>query len=184
MTPTFADNDVVHEDPTGTDHAAFSFGLKKSLLNYMNGLGLEDPLTNWFDPDITGFKVPKTKVPSEFIVNALLEDEINANKPGTKIVWLGNTPVLDIFTKSKKGNHWEMASVRIESKKETVTIKVNKDQGIWLAGILSKLSVKNPTLYSRQEVKENYENEGLKDFELFWDNKPVNTLYKAGLLQL
>jgi hypothetical protein len=23
-----------------------------------------------------------------------------------------------------------------------------------------------------------------EDFELFWDNKPVNTLYKAGLLRL
>jgi len=183
-TPTFADNDVVHEDPTGTDHEAFSFGLKKSLLNYMNGLGLEDPLSNWFDPVLTGFKVPKTKIAPDYIVNALLKDEIQTSKPGSKIVWLGNTPAIDFFTKNKKGNQWEMASIRIESKKETVTIKVNKDQGIWMAGMLSKLSVKNATLYSRQEVKENYENEGLKDFELFWDNKPVNTLYKCGLLNL
>ena len=28
------------------------------------------------------------------------------------------------------------------------------------------------------------EKAGFDDFELFWDNKPVNTLYKAGLLQL
>jgi hypothetical protein len=34
-----------------------------------------------------------------------------------------------------------------------------------------------------QEVKEDYEAAGFEDFELFWDNKPVNTLYKAGLLQ-
>jgi hypothetical protein len=33
-------------------------------------------------------------------------------------------------------------------------------------------------------VKADYENAGLEDFELFWDNKPVTTLYKAGLLQL
>ena len=26
--------------------------------------------------------------------------------------------------------------------------------------------------------------EGLEDFELFWDNKPINTLYKFGLLEL
>ena len=32
--------------------------------------------------------------------------------------------------------------------------------------------------------KEDYEKSGLEDFELFWDNKPVNTLYKAGLLRL
>ncbi len=183
-TPTFADNDVVHEDPTGADHAAFSFGLKKSLLNYMNGLGLEDSVMNWFDHQTTGFKVPKTKVPPDFIVNALSEDEINNSKPGTKIVWLGNTPAIDFFTKSKKGNQWEMASITMESKKETLTIKVNREQGIWLMDILTKLSIKNAKLYTRQEVKENYENAGLADFELFWDNKPVNTLYKCGLLNL
>ena len=35
-----------------------------------------------------------------------------------------------------------------------------------------------------QEVKESYEASGLDDFELFWDNKPVNTLYKVGLLKI
>jgi hypothetical protein len=33
-------------------------------------------------------------------------------------------------------------------------------------------------------VKTDYEATGLDDFELFWDNKPVNTLYKLGLLHL
>jgi hypothetical protein len=33
-------------------------------------------------------------------------------------------------------------------------------------------------------VKESYEAAGLEDFELFWDNKPVTTLYKAGLLRI
>jgi len=42
----------------------------------------------------------------------------------------------------------------------------------------------NGKLYSLQEVKDDYEAAGLDNFELFWDNKPVNTLYKAGLLQL
>jgi hypothetical protein len=31
---------------------------------------------------------------------------------------------------------------------------------------------------------DSYNAAGLEDFELFWDNKPVNTLYKAGLLML
>jgi hypothetical protein len=33
-------------------------------------------------------------------------------------------------------------------------------------------------------VKDSYEGAGLEDFELFWDNKPVNALYKFGLLTL
>ncbi|MFY7840298.1 MAG: B12-binding domain-containing radical SAM protein, partial [Lacibacter sp.] len=45
---TFADNDVEHIDETGADHESFSFGLKKSLFNYMQGVCLEDPLHKWF----------------------------------------------------------------------------------------------------------------------------------------
>ena len=37
---SFANNDIVHIDPTGADHESFSFGLKKSLLNYMHGIHL------------------------------------------------------------------------------------------------------------------------------------------------
>jgi hypothetical protein len=32
------------------------------------------------------------------------------------------------------------------------------------------------------KVKADYEAAGLEDFELFWDNKPMNTMRKAGLL--
>jgi hypothetical protein len=66
--PTFADNDVIHEDPTGADHETFSFGLKKSLLNYMNGLRIDDPLHKWFD-----MKVPVTTVPPDAIEKALMD---------------------------------------------------------------------------------------------------------------
>jgi hypothetical protein len=33
-----------------------------------------------------------------------------------------------------------------------------------------------------EQLKSDYESQGLEDFELFWDNKPINTLYKVGLL--
>jgi hypothetical protein len=48
--------------------------------------------------------------------------------------------------------------------------------------MLEKLSVTNEKQYSLQEIKESYEAEGLEDFELFWDAKPVNQLYSSGLL--
>jgi hypothetical protein len=50
--------------------------------------------------------------------------------------------------------------------------------------MLEQLAVHNVKTLTLQEVKKSYETAGLSDFELFWDNKPVNTLYKAGLLQL
>ena len=77
-----------------------------------------------------------------------------------------------------------MSSLTFQAKKETINIKVDVQQGIWLAGMLDKLSVDNIKTWTWQEVKDDYETHGLEDFELFWDNKPVNTLYKTGLLRL
>lgn len=176
---SFANNDIEHEDPTGADHDTFSFGLKKSLLNFMHGACLDYPLQKWFD-----FKVPKTSVPPGYIQQVLLTQEVSPLKPTAKVVWLGKPPTVEIFTKSKKGSHWEMSSLTFQSKRETYNIKVSQPQGEWLAGILQLLSVDNIKIFTLQEVKDNYEAEGLTDFELFWDNKPVNTLYKIGLLQL
>ncbi len=177
--PTFADNDVMHEDPTGADHDTFSFGLKKSLLNYMNGIRLEDPLYKWFD-----MKVPATKVPPAYIETSLNEPEYSTTKPTSKLVFTGHLPEIEFFTKTKKGNSWEMASLTFHGKKTTLEIKVGQAEGKWLAAMLEKLSVYNERMYTLQEVRESYEQEGLEDFPLFWDNKPVNTLYKMGLLAL
>jgi len=174
----FANNDIAHNDPTGADHEAFSYGLKKSLLNFMHGACLDYPLHKWFE-----FKTPKTTVPADFITRALEEEDSAIAKSNAKLVWLGNLPVAETITKSKKGNSWEMLSLSFETKKETIHIKVPQPQGNWLLSLLGALSNGSNTILL-QEVKQNYEAAGLDDFELFWDNKPVNTLYKAGLLQL
>lgn len=176
---TFADNDVEHIDPTGTDHEAFSYGLKKSLLNYMHAVGLEEPLHKWFD-----HKTPKPSVSPDFIINALQEPEINTNKANTKIVFIGNMPTVEIITRSKKGNTWEEVSITFQTKKETVNIKVDKAKGEWLYTLLPLLSVEQPKPFTVKEVQANYEAAGFEDFELFWDNKPINTLSKVGLLHL
>ena len=120
----------------------------------------------------------------EFIRQALSEVEYTSAKPTAKIVWLGKPPIIEYYTKSKKGNQWEMAALTFQGKKESMTIQVDRQQGMWLSEILPQLSVNNRKQLSWQEVKESYEAAGLQDFELFWDNKPVNTLYKMGLLKL
>ena len=176
---TFANNDIVHTDPTGADHDSFSYGLKKSLLNYMHGACFDYPLQKWFE-----FKVPKTTVPNDYIVKALEADELASAKPTAKVVWLGKKPEVETVIKSKKGNQWELSSLTFQSRQDTLNIKVDKEQGLWLAEMLSTLSANNTKNYTLQEVKDSYEAAGLEDFELFWDNKPVNGLYKYGLLTL
>ncbi len=175
---TFANNDVNFIDKTGIDHDKFSFGLKKSLFNFMHGICFDYELQDWFD-----FKIPKTKIPHDFIENALNEDNNFNTKPNAKIVWLGGKPEISSFTKSKKGNSWEMMSLTFHDKKEAFTIQTNKNEGEWLVALLHKISVYNDKQLTFQQIKTEFELD-LEDFELFWFSKPILTLKEYGLLQL
>jgi hypothetical protein len=176
---TFANNDIEHIDLNGTNHEDFGEGLKKSLFNYMHNIGFDIPLNKWFD-----FKVPKTTISPNYIASILLNEQYNVTTNNTRIVWIGNTPSLEIITKSKKGNSWEECVLTFESITQTVTIKLQKEQGVWFHSILPLISIHNKTSTTLAHLKQNYEEAGLQDFELFWDNKPITQLYKAGLLQV
>ena len=176
---TFANNDIVHIDPTGADHDTFTAGLKKSLLNYMHGACLDYNLQKWFE-----FKVPKTSVAPDYIIKALETEEYAAVQPTSKIIWLGGKPEIAISTKSKNGNNWEIASLLFQGRRDSTTIKVDKQKGLWLVDMLQLLSIDNYKILTLRDVKDNFESNGHDDFELFWDNKPVNTLHKFGLLTL
>ena len=176
---SFANNDIVHIDTTGTDHDRFSFGLKKSLFNYMHGICFDYPLQDWFE-----FKIPRTKVPHDYIYNALQDEDNFTVKSSAKIVWTGGKPAVSYFTKNKKGRQFEMASLTFHDKKESFTIQVNKEEADWLKELLPKISVANTKVFTFNEVKSDYENSDKEDFELFWYSKPINTLRDFGLLVL
>jgi hypothetical protein len=176
---SFADNDVEHIDPSGADHGLFAFGLKKSLFNYMHGLAMDEPLNKWFE-----FKVPKTSVSSDFIISILEEEIPKTHAPHTRVIFTGPIPKMEMVTKSKKGNHWELAVLKFEGQSESMEIKVDKEKGEWLYDILPLLNVDAEKSMTIKELSDSYEARGLEDFELFWDNKPINQLYKAGLLHL
>ena len=175
---TFANNDIDYTDSTGINHDKFSFGLKKSLFNFMHGICFDYELQDWFD-----FKIPKTKIHPDFIFNALQNENDFNTKPNAKVVWLGGKPSVEHFTKSKKGQTWEMTSFTFHDKKESFNIQTNKLEGEWLIEILKKISISNSKNYTFQEVKNDFET-SLVDFELFWYSKPINTLREFGLLVL
>jgi hypothetical protein len=174
----FANNDINFKDTTGIDHNQFSFGLKKSLYNFMHGICFDYPLQDWFD-----FKIPKTKIPEDFIYNALSEATDLTLKPNSKVVWIGGEPLVFTFVKTKKGNSWEMTELKFHDKKETYSVQMNKDQGDWLVEILNKISVSNIKLVTLQEIKADFEIQ-FENFELFWFSKPLLALRERGLLNL
>ncbi len=174
----FANNDIMFSDNTGANHDKFSFGLKKSLFNFMHGICFDYPLQDWFE-----FKVPRTKVPHDYIHNALLADETFGIKPTAKVVWTGTKPVVEFFTKSKKGRTFPTATLTFHSRRESFSVQVSEGQGQWLNELFGKISAQEkPMTFGK--VKEDYENAGLEEFEPFWYSKPVNTLREYGLLVL
>jgi hypothetical protein len=175
---TFANNDIDFKDKTGIDHSQFSFGLKKSLFNYMHSICFDYPLQDWFD-----FKIPKTTIKPDFIYNCLENTKDFKNKPSSKVIWLGSMPRCETYIKSKKGNTWEMMTMTFHDKKESFAITVEKKYGEWLVSLIEKISVFNLRSYTFKEVKDDFEIK-FDDFELFWYSKSIGLLQNHGLLLL
>ncbi|WP_309607796.1 radical SAM protein [Flavobacterium sp.] len=175
---TFANNDINFTDKTGIDHDKFSFGLKKSLFNYMHNIGFDFELQDWFD-----FKIPKTKIADDFIVSCLEKSDNFNIKSTAKIIWLGGKPIGEEFTKSKKGNSWQMTKLTFHDRKETFEILLEKEKADWLVTNLQKVSISNFKTTTFNELKIDFETH-FEDFELFWYSKPINTLREFGLLVL
>jgi hypothetical protein len=175
---TFANNDLHFTDSTGIDHEQFSFGLKKSLFNFMHGICLDNDLQDWFD-----FTIPKTTIHPDFIFDALEEETNFSTKPNAKIVWLGGKPIIKSFTKTKKGKTWKMMQLTFYDKKQTFEIQIGQKEGEWLVKMLNVISVSNFKTTQFQELKADFETK-FEDFELFWYSKSIQTLKEFGLVVL
>lgn len=176
---TFANNDLIHADPTGTEHERFSEGLKKSLFNYMHGICFDFPLQDWFD-----FKVPRTTVAPTYIRQSIDEQAYEPASPNAKIVWLGGVPSIRTFTKKKKNQSFEMAELSFSNKKNDLVIQLKQAEGEWLMEQIPALSVYNPSQITFGELQKSFEQHTSDDFVLFWNCLAMKKLIKDGLLML
>ena len=175
---SFANNDIPFTDKTGIDHEKFSFGLKKSLFNYMHGICFDYPLQDWFD-----FKIPKTTVAPHYIDDCLQKNTDFNIKPSAKIVWIGGKPTIENYTKSKKGTSWQMSKLLFHSKLQTFEISLEQEKAAWLVDILNSSAIANDKKVTFGDLQNSFEN-SFADFELFFYSKPIDTLRQCGLLVL
>lgn len=176
---TFANNDLIHADPTGADHELFSDGLKKSLFNYMHGMCFDFPLQDWF-----GFKVPRTTVAPNYIREAIDSHDFDVPGPNAKMYWLGGAVSVRYFSKKKKNQTFEMADLTFINKKENLNIQMKQDEGKWLFKQIPELSVSNNKLTTFGELAKDFEEQTGSDFVLFWNNTSMKILRENGLLVL
>lgn len=165
---SFANNEVDFVDPIGVDHALFSEGLRKSLFNYMHGVGFDIPLKNWFD-----FKVPATTIPKKYIQNQIENSPPKAFKDQNRILWIGAQPEL---VEAEEG----FCELIFSGKKEDFAIELPLELGEWVAWLLAKVSYTEP-LNTLKLIRESYQTE-LGDFEELVESEVWEILCEHGLL--
>ena len=175
---TFANNDVDFIDETGINHNQFSYGLKKSIFNFMHGIGFENNLQDWFD-----FEIPSTDIQSYYIEDCLDKADDLTTKPSSKIIWLGGKPLVSYTTKTKRGQKLELINLAFHSKNDLLEISLQKDKGTWLLNVLDKITVQKGKSFTFINLKEDFEF-SFENFELFWYSKPIKKLRNFGLLVL
>jgi len=176
---TFANNDLIHADPTGARHELFSEGLRKSLFNYMHGICFDFPLQDWFD-----FKVPRTTVAPNFIQKAIDEPEAELPGPHSKVYWLGGPARVKYFSKKKKGMSYEMAELTLVNKKEDLTLQLPQAEGKWLFEQLPSLMLSSNLTHPFGDLSKDFEQQTDSDFMLFWNSPALKNLRENGLLTL
>ncbi|SMC33167.1 B12-binding domain-containing radical SAM protein [Chryseobacterium sp. YR221] len=172
----FANNDIDFKDKTGIDHNKFSFGLKKSLFNYMHGINFEIPLQEWFD-----FKIPRTTIHPDHIHDCLLEDDSFSFKGNSKIVFLTKNVIAENRVKTKKKYSGTYTLITFHLKTNIVKIELEQDKANWLLNVLEENSIENPKKITAQQLKNHFE-ENFEDFELFWFSKPMQQLKENGVI--
>lgn len=165
---TFANNDLVHSDPTGADHDLYSEGLKASLYNYMHGVCLDYPLQDWFDHDI-----PATSLPADLISSFLAKPNRVAPKSNQNVVWLGGPIMYDE----------ENEELLITTKQNDYKIGCGTKKGKWLTHLLMDIDLTSSIeICTYKEIEQRYIDFGFEDFALFWYGSVIEELKKIGLV--
>lgn len=172
----FANNDVDFKDKTGIDHNKFSFGLKKSLFNYMHGINFELPLQEWFD-----FKIPRTTIHPDYIHDCLLEDDEFNLKLNSKVIFLTKNVIAENRIKNKKKYSGTYTLLTFHLKTNIVKVELEEDKAQWLIKALNENAIENQKKPTIQQLKNQFE-ENFEDFELFWYSKPMQQLRENGVI--
>lgn len=172
---SYANNDIQFKDTTGIDHSKFSFGLKKSIYNFMQGVGFDLPLNEWFN-----FKIPRTRIKNRYIYSCLTTRQAFNIKETAELIWLGNIKEqpTDSNAQSKDDTN---RTFLIRSKTQEAEISMNANQGKWLLEALMKASINNKQSLHFGQMQLDYEQQ-FGNFDLLWYSKTISTLKENGLL--
>ena len=144
----------------------------------MHQIGLEYDLQEWFD-----FKIPKTKIPTNYIENCLQSIEKFNINPNSKVYWMGKTPKITTIKKQKKGTTFYQQELHFFNSNNDFKIILDQKTAEWFLKILNEIDLNSYKTTTLQNLKNSYEAQ-LEHFELFWYSKSMEMMKLNGLIVL
>ncbi len=129
----FADNDLIHRDPVGKAPAWLGEGLRRSMLNFLEGRGLTMDVRQWFDHE-----VPTPSVPKNWVRTVLRKRIAAGHLPlERRLVWLGARPVSATQT--------EQVALTVHGRFANAVIQLPHAQGQWFQTVIEHATPRKNT---------------------------------------
>jgi radical SAM superfamily enzyme YgiQ (UPF0313 family) len=167
----FANNDIPHKDPEGGNHEKFSYGLKRAIFNYMNGIGIDFPLQDWFD-----FRIPKTTIKPQTIQKFISQTNNSSPKDHQRVIWLGG----DVSISQHQGSFFLNTFTHFG---ENLQLKFDKIDTNYIYEVLPKLQVqKLNEIFTYGKLKQDYETQTNRSITLLLQHPSFIILREQSLL--
>jgi radical SAM superfamily enzyme YgiQ (UPF0313 family) len=168
----FAENDFSHEDRVGKNPEWLGEGLRRSMLNYLEGRGLTLDVRQWFD-----HSVPRPRVPHAW-VKRLLRDRSMKDDPlvERRVVWLRGIPICTALAKRTR--------VILPGRMSDTAVTLPKAEALWLTDLIQQATPESkrqnpyPLLREAQSAFPGNADE----FAIFLNSPSWNKVRAAGLL--
>ncbi|MGH7166126.1 MAG: radical SAM protein, partial [Nitrospiraceae bacterium] len=172
----------LHEDPNAEAPEWLGEGLRKAMLNYMEGVGLTADVRCWFNHPVRR-RLRRPGVPRDWVVRALAAT-MDGDDPTMerRFVWIGGTPVIESDARSPRKN----SRVILPSRAEDVEMRLHPGQAAWLVDLIRaatpRKDLRGKGYPSLKEVRATYPLGGPRRFDLLLRSATWKQTRRIGLL--
>jgi hypothetical protein len=168
----FAENDLIHLDQEGHTPEWIGEGLRRSMLNFLEGRGLSMDVREWFDHN-----TPRPRVSSQW-TNRALQKRRSDDAAATErhCIWIGGPPVVE--------SQGRRARLHVSSGEKETAVILPSAHAMWLSGLLQEgrlRSEREGTYPSWREVRRAFPG-STAEFTSFVKQPSWKRIRTAGLL--
>jgi radical SAM superfamily enzyme YgiQ (UPF0313 family) len=168
----FAENDLIHIDRNGRTPEWIGEGLRRSMLNFLEGRGLTMDVRRWFD-----HRTPRPRVSSGWTRRVLEQHHAeNDAKAERRSIWMGHPPVVE-----SRGSR---ARLLVAASNKEMAVTLPTAQAAWLNQLLQDCSLgkeRGGTYPLWRDARRAFPGTAA-DFTLFLQQPPWRKIRDAGLL--